>query len=165
VIEKGTDMEGSETEKQIVVLLVEDDPGDQKLVKSAIMNQEYKINLVVAPCGESALDYLQEIRKENSEKGQKPSLILLDLNMPGMGGKEFLRKVKADEELCVIPVVIVTTSDSETDIRECYALKAAGYIQKCAIPAEFREVIKKLTHYWFSLSEMVRNHMVTKSTN
>jgi CheY-like chemotaxis protein len=143
-------------EKQILVLLVEDDPGDQKLIKTAIMGQGYKVNLMIASSGESAINYLQ-MCKEDSEKYQKPCLILLDLNMPGMGGKEFLRKIKADDELCAIPVVVVTTSDSEADTRECYELQAAGYIQKAAVPEEFNDIFKKLTRYWFSLSTMVKS--------
>jgi CheY-like chemotaxis protein len=150
-------------EKQILVLLVEDDPGDQKMIKKAVMSQGYGVNLMIAPCGESAMSYLQ-MCKEDSEKYQKPHLILLDLNMPGMGGKEFLRKIKADDELRAIPVVVVTTSDSETDIRECYGLQAAGYIQKTAVPEEFNDIFKKLTCYWFSLSAMFQsNRVVTKS--
>jgi CheY-like chemotaxis protein len=144
------------SEKQILILLVEDDPGDQKLIKTAIMGQGYEVNLMIASCGESAMNYLQ-MCKEDSEKCQKPCLILLDLNMPGMGGKEFLRKIKADDELCAIPVVVVTTSDSETDIRECYELQAAGYIQKPAMPEEFNDILKKLTRYWFSLSAMLKS--------
>jgi CheY-like chemotaxis protein len=152
-------------EEQILVLLVEDDPGDQKLIKTAIMGQGYEINLMIASNGESAMSYLQ-MCKENSEKYQKPRLILLDLNMPGMGGKEFLRKIKADDELRAISVVVVTTSDSEIDIRECYELQAAGYIQKAAVPEEFKEILKKLTRYWFSLSAIFKSgRMVTKSGN
>ena len=149
-------------EKQMLVLLVEDDPGDQKLIKTAIMGQKYEVNLMIASSGESAMDYLL-MCKENSEKCRKPCLILLDLKMPGMGGKEFLRKIKADDELCDIPVVVVTTSDSEADIRECYGLQAAGYIQKSAVPEEFNEIIKKLTRYWFSLSAVPKSdRMVTE---
>jgi CheY-like chemotaxis protein len=151
-------------EEQILVLLVEDDLGDQKLIKTAIMGQGYEVNLVIASNGESAMSYLERC-KENSEKYQKPRLILLDLNMPGMGGKEFLRKIKADDELCAISVVVVTTSDSETDIRECYELQAAGYIQKSAVPEEFKEILKKLTRYWFSLSAMFKSNQIVAESN
>jgi CheY-like chemotaxis protein len=141
--------------KTVTVMLVEDDPGDQKLIKTALMGQEYGVNLIIVPSGESAINYLR-MCKEDSEKYQRPCLILLDLNMPGMGGKEFLRRVKADDELHAIPVIIVTTSDSENDIRECYELHAAGYIQKSAIPEEFNEIMKKLTRYWFSLLAVLK---------
>jgi CheY-like chemotaxis protein len=140
--------------KQISVLLVEDDPGDQKLIKTAILCQDCEINLNIASSGESALTYLAK-SKSDSTQYPRPSLILLDLNMPGMGGKEFLRKIKADDDLCSIPVVIVTTSDSETDIQECYALHAAGYIQKSAMPDEFSQVLEKLARYWFSVSSVL----------
>jgi two-component system response regulator len=142
-------------EKQVCVLLVEDDPGDQKLIKTALTDRVCGINLMIASSGETAMDYLK-MSEEDSVRHPKPSLILLDLNMPGMGGKAFLRKIKADEDLCSIPVVVVTTSDSETDVRECYALHAAGYIQKSAVPEEFRDVLMKLTRYWFSISSLLK---------
>ncbi len=142
-------------EKRTLILLVEDDPGDQKLMKSAIMGQEYELELMVTPSGESAMDYLQRCKHE-PQSYQKPCLILLDLNMPGMNGKEFLRRIKADDGLCMIPVVVVTTSDSESDIRECYELQAAGYIQKSAVPEEFNAILKKMTRYWFSASAVLK---------
>jgi CheY-like chemotaxis protein len=142
-------------EKQVCVLLIEDDPGDQKLIKMALMNQDCVINLMVASSGEAAMDYLR-MSTDDVAGYPRPNLILLDLNMPGLGGTDFLRKVKADEDLCSIPVVVLTTSDSETDIRECYALHAAGYIQKAAMPEEFRNVLKRLTRYWFSVSALLK---------
>jgi len=141
--------------KELLILIIEDDPGDQKLIKAAIMNQEYGVKLMISPAGEAAMSYLQ-MCKEAPEQYQKPCLILLDLNMPGMGGKEFLREIKADDELCAIPVVVVTTSDSETDVQDCYRLQAAGYIQKSAVPEEFNEVVKKMTRYWFLASAVVK---------
>ena len=151
--------------KTVTIMLVEDDPGDQKLIRTALMGQGYEVDLMIASCGESAINYLQ-MCKGDSEKYQRPYLILLDLNMPGMGGKEFLRKIKADDELCAIPVIVVTTSDSESDIRECYGLQAAGYIQKSAVPGEFNNMLEKLTRYWFSLSAMFkRDRIVTESNN
>ncbi|PKL47513.1 MAG: response regulator [Planctomycetes bacterium HGW-Planctomycetes-1] len=136
-------------QKRANVLLVEDEPGDQKLIETAILSNNSRVNLKIVSSGEEALDYLRA-SMENPEQCPKPSLILLDLNMPGMGGREFLKVVKADNELCSIPVVIVTTSDDEGDIKECYARHAAGYIQKSASPQEFNDTFKKLTRYWFS---------------
>jgi CheY-like chemotaxis protein len=137
------------------VLLVEDDPGDQKLIKMAIKGPECEVKLMITSNGEAGMDYLRK-SKENPEQYQRPSLILLDLNMPGMGGKEFLQQIKADDDFRSIPVVVVTTSDSEKDIQDCYLLQAAGYIQKLAIPEEFRDELNKLTHYWFSVSSLVK---------
>ena len=141
--------------KRTLVLLVEDDPGDQKLMKTAIMSQGCELELMITPNGESAMNYLQMCKQE-PEKYQKPCLILLDLNMPGMGGKEFLRLIKKDDALSAIPVVVVTTSDSEADIKECYELQAAGYIQKAAMPVEFNEILRKLIRYWFLTSAVLR---------
>ncbi len=140
--------------KKATVLLVEDEPGDQKLIETAILSNNNGVNLKIVSSGEEALDYLQ-LSMKDSRQYPRPGLILLDLNMPGMGGREFLRIVKADDELCSIPVVIVTTSDFEGDIEECYARHAAGYIQKSASPQEFNDTFKKLTRYWFSTSVML----------
>jgi len=143
-------------QKRVNVLLVEDDPGDQKLIKAAIPCESCEISLSIVSSGEAALNYLAKTSKQ-PEQFRRPNLILLDLNMPGIGGKEFLRRVKADEDFDAIPVVVVTTSDSEIDIQECYSLHAAGYIQKSAMPDEFSQVLQKLTRYWFSVSAMVQN--------
>lgn len=145
-------------QKRITVLLVEDDPGDQKLVKTAIACQgcDFGLGLTIVSSGEAAVEYLAKT-KEQPQQFPRPNLILLDLNMPGMGGKGFLKKIKADDDFCSIPVVVVTTSDSETDIKECYALHAAGYIQKSAMPDEFSQVLEKLTRYWFSVSAILQN--------
>jgi len=139
----------------IVVLLVEDDPADQKLVQNALANQEIDHALYVAGSGEEALEYLQR-SKCGDTKSPHPNLILLDLNMPGMGGKEFLKRIKADNNLCDIPVVVLTVSDTETDIQESYKLHAAGYVQKSASPQEFQKVMDKLAKYWFEISSVAK---------
>jgi len=142
--------------KTVTVLLVEDDPADQKLVKIALANQGKNCEIYVAGTGEEALNYL---RQGNDGKLQKPlpNVILLDLNMPGMGGKEFLREIKSDNELCAIPVVILTTSDLETDIEQCYKLQGSGYVQKPTSPMEFQQVVEKFAKYWFVTSQTVKS--------
>ena len=146
-------MDKSET---TVVLLVEDDPGDQKLVKKALANQGMVNKLYIVGSGEEALEYLQR-SKEGDTQSPRPDLILLDLNMPGMGGKEFLKCIKADDDLCAIPVVVLTVSDSEIDIQQCYKLHAAGYIQKSATVDEFQKLVEKLAKYWFVTSSFVKS--------
>jgi two-component system, response regulator len=143
-------------QKEMTVLLVENEPGDQKLIKIALLNQNEKVKLKIVSSGEAALDYLQMCMID-SHWYPKPGLILLDLDMPGMGGKEFLKQIKADGNLCSIPVVIVTTSDSEDDIEACYAMHAAGYVQKSASTKELNDIIQKLARYWFSTSVTVKN--------
>lgn len=142
-----------EAEKESVVLLVEDDPGDQKLMRYALSQQDIKSHLEIVGTGEEALDYLE--RSKEDQNVRRPHLILLDLNMPGMGGKEFLRRVKQDPALAAIPVVIVSTSDSTSDIEESYKLSAAGYIQKCPSPDELKRIVQKLVHYWFATTVLV----------
>lgn len=137
-----------------VVLLVEDDPGDQKLMKYALGQQEQKSRLEIVGTAEEALKYLDDSLDGTNVR---PHLILLDLNMPGIGGKEFLRRVKQDNRFCDIPVVIVSTSDSSSDIHDSYKMKAAGYIQKCPSPDDLRRVVGKLVHYWFVTSTLVKS--------
>lgn len=144
-----------EVTKPAVVLLVEDDPGDQKLVKYALGHQPYQSNLKIVGTGEEALEYLRN-SISGDESYPKPDIILLDLNMPGMGGKRFLQTMKADEQLCTIPVVVVSTSDAQQDILESYKLHAAGYVQKSPSPDKLRRIIQKLTQYWFATSLLVR---------
>jgi CheY-like chemotaxis protein len=138
--------------KKINILLVEDDPGDQKLIKKSLLDQQIANEVFVAESGEEALGYLS--RSKAGESGcPKPNLVLLDLNMPGMGGREFLKRIKADEGLDAIPVVILTTSDSDQDVIESYKLYASGYIKKPVNPKELKEVIRMLEEYWFAICE------------
>jgi CheY-like chemotaxis protein len=104
----------------------------------------------------AALRKVEMLRRSTERTGGKPDLILLDLNMPGMGGKEFLKQVKADETLRQIPVVIVTTSSSERDIVDGYALQAAGYVLKPATLDELKEVMTDIQDYWFLLCRLPR---------
>ncbi len=142
--------------KTTVVLLVEDDTGDQKLVKKALANREMVNKLYVVASAEEALEYLQRSKCGDVES-PRPNLILLDLNMPGMGGKEFLRRIKADDDLCPIPAVVLTVSDAEIDIQESYKLKAAGYVQKRASSKEFQKAVGELAKYWFETSLLVKS--------
>jgi CheY-like chemotaxis protein len=140
--------------KPVVILLVEDDPADQKLIKKSMLNQKIDNELIIVETGEDALEYLAH-SKSNEAGYPTPDLILLDLNMPGMGGREFLRRLKADDTLDIIPVVILTTSDSEQDILETHKLQAGGYIKKPPTLNGFREVFSQLQEYWFVICKRV----------
>ncbi len=146
--------------KQVTILLVEDDPGDQKLIKKSLSNQKIANYLYIAENAEDALYYLSRSKAGDSDC-PKPELILLDLNMPGMGGKEFLKRIKADDELDTVPVVILTTSDSEKDIIDSYKLQAAGYIKKPVSLQDFQETLGKLEEYWFVICKQVPDTTVT----
>ncbi len=132
------------------ILLVEDDNVDIMTVKRALKDLKIQNQLVCAANGEEALEYLQN--NDNS----KPSIILLDLNMPKMNGIEFLQIVKADEILKKIPVVVLTTSSQHQDIDECFRFNVAGYIVKSLDYADFTETIHTLNQYW-SLSKLPLN--------
>ena len=136
----------------IKILLIEDDHGDQKLVKTSLSKQKIANEIFIAEDGEDALEYLA-----HSKVGRcpMPDLILLDLNMPGMGGKECLRRIKADEALDTIPVIILTTSDSEQDILESYKLHASGYVKKPVTLQGFQEAMSDLEDYWFTVCKRV----------
>ena len=130
------------------ILLVEDDPGDQKLVKISLKDNRIANDLHIVNNGKEALDYLYH-RGDYSDGTPRPDLILLDLNMPGMNGKEVLKQIKSDENLKAIPVVILTSSGAEKDILQGYNLQASGYVKKPPDLMEFKEVIKKIGEYWF----------------
>jgi len=134
----------------ITILLVEDDQADQKLIKVSLESQLVANDLYIVNTGEEGMDFLYQ-RGDYSGGVPRPDLILLDLNMPGMGGKEFLKRIKDDENLKQIPVVIVTTSDLEKDIIDSYNLQASGYVRKPVTLDGFKEVMEKIGEYWFVL--------------
>jgi CheY-like chemotaxis protein len=138
----------------LVILLVEDDLADQKLIKISLRNEKIANDLYTVQTGEEGMDFLYH-RGNYSDGTPQPDLILLDLNMPGMGGKEFLRRIKEDEKLKQIPVVILTTSEAEKDVIDSYKLQASGYVHKPVTLEEFKEAMKKLKEYWFVLCKRV----------
>ena len=141
------------TLQPIRILLVEDDPADQKLIKTSLTNQKIANDLHMVSSGEEALDFLYG-RGDYGKGTPRPDLILLDLNMPGMGGKEFLRSIKKDDDLKPIPVLILTTSELEVDIIESYQLQAAGYIHKPVTLGGFESIMKQIEEYWFLMCKL-----------
>ena len=131
-----------------------DDPADQKLIKMSLSREKITNEPYIANSGEEALQYLQRSKNGDNETPM-PDLILLDLNMPGMDGKVFLKHIKTDDRLSTIPVVILTTSDYDKDIIESYKLQAAGYINKPGELEEFQTVMQNLTKYWFVICKRV----------
>lgn len=132
------------------ILLVEDDSVDVMTVKRALKDLRVTNELVPLGDGEAALDYLR------SHSKLKPSVILLDLNMPRMNGTEFLKTIKADETLKTIPVVVLTTSNTEQDITTSFELGAAGYMVKSVDYDKFIETIRVIDSYW-TLSKLPLN--------
>jgi CheY-like chemotaxis protein len=124
------------------VLLVEDDSIDAMTVKRALLDLGVKTLLVRSTNGEEALQYLRDDTRE------KPSIILLDLNMPKMNGIEFLRIIKSDEKLKTIPVIVLTTSKEDHDVIDSFELSVAGYMIKPVDYQQFVEAMRTLYTYW-----------------
>ncbi len=143
-----------DTFKEVVISLVEDDAADQKLIKMSLSKEKIINEIHIANNGEEAMEYLQR-SKDGDNETPMPDLILLDLNMPRMDGKEFLKLMRSDDELGSIPVVVLTTSDSDRDIMESYKLQAAGYIKKPVSLQEFQDVMQNLSEYWFVICKRV----------
>ncbi|MCM3661822.1 response regulator [Georgenia satyanarayanai] len=133
----------------IDVLLVEDDPGDVLMTEEAFADYKVANQLTVVADGESAMAYL---RKEGEyADAPTPDLVLLDLNLPRMDGREVLGELKADPELRRIPVVVLTTSDAEEDILRSYNLHANAYVTKPVDFERFIEVVRKIDDFFVSV--------------
>ena len=139
-------------DKQTSLLLIDDDEVDVMTVKRAFKKNNITNPLYVATNGIEALAMLRGSEMPKLLLGQR-RLILLDLNMPRMGGIEFLRELRADPELRALPVIVLTTSNEDKDKVEAYDLNVAGYIIKPVTFTKFVEAIGTLNKYW-ALSEM-----------
>lgn len=133
-----------------VILLAEDEPADAHLVELALAKNRVAVNLQHVLDGREALEYLRR-QGQRFAKAVRPDLILLDLNMPRMSGREFLAALKSDPALCEIPVVVLSTSEVDGDVRDSYRLGAAGYVTKPLDIREFIVEIGQLSEYWLSL--------------
>jgi CheY-like chemotaxis protein len=141
--------------RPIEILLVEDNEGDVRLTKEALKEGKVKNNLQVAYDGVEALEYLK--REGEHQDRVKPDLILLDLNLPRMDGRELLEKIKEDKDLRRIPVVILTTSKAEEDIVRTYDLHANCYITKPVDLEKFIVVVKSIEDFWMTIVKLPPN--------
>jgi len=141
------------TEKCRAILLAEDNPDDVSLTKRALAKAKVANELAVVPNGQEALDYLFGEGAYAGHKPAAPCLVLLDLNMPKIGGLEVLKRIRADERTRLIPTVILTTSKEERDLVAGYSLGANSYIRKPVDFAQFAEAIQQLGLYWLVLNE------------
>lgn len=135
------------------ILLVEDDLGDAHLVKVALRSGPVECTLHHVKDGVEALGFLTR-KPPAYQDAPRPRLIILDLNTPRLNGKDVLRKVKADASLAAIPIVILTTSEAERDIAECYALGANSFIAKPIDVDQFMRAIHAVQDYWFSVVKL-----------
>ncbi|MDX1940444.1 MAG: response regulator [Saprospiraceae bacterium] len=126
------------------ILLVEDNPADVELTMEAFSRCQSSVNMTVMPSGIEALNHLH---KDDEEL---PDLILLDLNLPGWDGKSFLKEIKQDSRLRKIPVIILSTSNSNNDVEESYSLNANCYITKPLDVHLFFEKIRCIEAFWLN---------------
>lgn len=135
-----------------IILLAEDDADDRMLVKRVLENELDACEVRTVWNGEELMDYLQWSGKySNPKDAPRPALILLDLNMPRKDGREALVEIKSDQELRSIPVIVLTTSNSESDIEQSYLAGVNAYVTKPARFTEMVEAFKTLHDFWFSV--------------
>ncbi len=135
--------------RPIDVLLVEDDPGDVMLTREAFADNKLHNRLFVVNDGVSALEFLR--REGQWGDVPRPDLILLDLNLPRMDGRELLAVLKTDEALCSIPVVVLTTSEAEEDIMRSYQLHANAYVTKPVDFERFISVVRQIDNFFVTV--------------
>ncbi len=146
----------------VVVLLVEDNPADQQLTIRAFKKGRVNVNLQIADDGVEAMEYLKGSGKYADRFAYPiPDLVLLDINMPRMDGKQVLKEIKTDSVLKVIPVIMLTTSDQEKDIIDSYNLGVNAYISKPVRINDFMDVVYKLEDFWFSLNRVPPKNRLT----
>ena len=137
------------SQRQIEVLLVEDDPGDVLMTREAFHDYKVANQLHVVQDGADAMAFL---RREGDFAGApRPDLVLLDLNLPRMDGREVLEAIKGDAELASIPVVVLTTSEAEEDVLRSYSLHANAYVTKPVDFERFIEVVRQIDDFFVTV--------------
>ena len=136
----------------INILLVEDNPGDVRLTQEALKEGKVLNQMSVAKDGVEAMEFLH--RTGEYAEAERPDLILLDLNLPRMDGREVLAEIKADKALRRIPVVILTTSKAEEDVLKTYDLHANCYITKPVDLDQFISVVEAINNFWLTIVKL-----------
>ena len=136
----------------IDILLVEDNPGDRRLTAEALKEAKIRNELHAVNDGEAAMAFLR--RRGEYVGASRPGLILLDLNLPKMDGREVLKEIKQDPDLKSIPVVILTTSEAEEDIVRTYESHANCYITKPVDFEQFMKVVKSIQEFWVTIVQL-----------
>ena len=136
----------------VEVLVVEDNPPDARLIEEILRNGTVRKNVRVAVNGDEALAFLR--REGPFVDAARPSLVILDLNLPGRDGREVLREIKSDPKLRCLPVVVLTTSGAPIDVQNAYDLQANAYIVKPVGLDAFTEAIQAVERFWLSSAQL-----------
>jgi CheY-like chemotaxis protein len=136
----------------IEVLLVEDSPGDVRLTQEAFREFSKPVRLHLAADGIEAMAFLR--REDDYANSPRPDLILLDLNLPKMDGREVLALIKRDQDLKIIPTIILTTSDDEADVMISYQLQANCYLRKPAHWDAFDSLVRSINAFWLTRAKL-----------
>ncbi len=134
------------------ILLIEDDATDAELLRQAFIETHFPNELKVVTTGEAALDLLY--RRPPYEQVERPDMIMLDLGLPGMSGSQVLERIKSDESLADIPVIILSGSGNQADIQTAYRNHANSYVVK---PASFKmlvKVVRNIQEFWFQIVKL-----------
>jgi chemotaxis family two-component system response regulator Rcp1 len=134
------------------ILLAEDNKVDIAVIKESLKEVLTLNNLSIVENGEDAIQYLKNEGKYKNMP--RPDLIILDLNLPKFNGRDILAKIKNDNDLKSIPVVLLTTSEDESDIMDCYNLHANCYIIKPVEFRKFEELLKQVLNFWFNVVQL-----------
>ncbi len=144
----------SDVGQKLHVLLVEDSPGDVRLTQEAFREAKVSVQLDVTTDGAEAMSYLR--RQGVHANALRPDLILLDLNLPKIDGREVLSLIKEDDSLRTIPTVILTTSDAEADILKSYQLQANCYLTKPVQLDAFQSLVESINDFWLTKAKLPR---------
>ncbi len=142
----------NDNNEPIEILLVEDNPGDARLAVEALKDSKINNNLYHVKDGVEAMDFLR--RRGEYAGAPVPDLILLDLNLPRKDGREVLEEIKEDDELKLVPVVVLTTSEAERDLVRSYDLHANAYVVKPLDLDRFIEVVQAIEDFWFAIVKL-----------
>jgi len=143
-----------ESYEPATILLVEDNPDHADLTRRALKNGNMINEVFWAKDGQEALEYLQQDGRHAATRAPRPALILLDIKLPKVDGPEVLRRIKSDERLRTIPVVMLTTSAADDDVKACYTMGANSFVTKPVSFADFMDKIKTVKLYWLLTNQL-----------
>ncbi|ADL46363.1 response regulator [Micromonospora aurantiaca] len=137
---------GQTSPSPVRILVVDDDPGDVLMIEEALADSDVDKVIDVVADGQEAMEFLR--REGRHTEAQRPDVILLDLNMPRMDGRQVLGEVKGDESLRTIPIVVLTTSNADTDVVSSYTLQANAYVTKPIDLDDFNDVVRRIDEFF-----------------